>query len=141
MSGEDTVEHGGNYTFTLTMDEGYSQCDPVVKVNGEVISEGPDGKYTVTGVEKALNITVEGVTIDTFTVSVIEGSGYTISGENSKTVSYNQIYCFRYTCGRERRICTYNNRVVGTVCKQCNSRRTKSGDIDCLYGVDPTRRK
>lgn len=91
LSGEDTVERGGNYIFTLTMDEGYSQCDPVVKVNGEVISEGLDGKYTVTDVEEALNITVEGVTIDTFTVSVIEGSGYTISGENSKTVSYNQM--------------------------------------------------
>ena len=61
VTGEKTVKDGENYTFTVTVADGYDGSNMVVKVNGtEVIAA--DGKYTVEKVTSDLTITVEGVT-------------------------------------------------------------------------------
>ena len=61
ITGEKTVKGGEDYTFTVTVTEGYDAANMVVKVNGEDVKP-VDGKYTVENVSSNLEITVEGVT-------------------------------------------------------------------------------
>ena len=61
VTGEKTVKDGENYTFTVTVAEGYDGTGMVVKVNGEEVKP-VDGVYTVEKVSSNLEITVEGVT-------------------------------------------------------------------------------
>lgn len=60
VTGEKTVKDGENYTFTVTVAEGYDGSNMVVKVNGTEVT-AVDGKYTVENVSSDLTITVEGV--------------------------------------------------------------------------------
>lgn len=95
LTGEAKVEHGGNYSFELAINEGYTNSVPVVKSNGEVV-EGEDGKYTVENVTAALTITVEGVVRNTYTVSVAEGTGFTADAAE-KTVNHGESVSFTVT--------------------------------------------
>ena len=61
ITGEKTVKGGEDYTFTVTVTEGYDAANMVVKVNGEEVT-AVDGIYTVEKVSANLTITVEGVT-------------------------------------------------------------------------------
>ena len=61
VTGEKTVKDGEDYTFTVTVSEGYDAANMVVKVNGEEVT-AVDGIYTVEKVSANLTITVEGVT-------------------------------------------------------------------------------
>ena len=61
LTGEATAEDGKDYTFTVTVSEGYDAANMVVKVNGEEVT-AVDGIYTVENVSSDLTITVEGVT-------------------------------------------------------------------------------
>ena len=61
ITGEKLVAFGGDYTFTVTANEGYDASKAVVKVNGEEVT-GTDGTYAVGNVTSDLTITVEGVT-------------------------------------------------------------------------------
>ena len=61
VTGEKTVKNGEDYTFTVTVTEGYDAANMVVKVNGEEVT-AVDGVYTVEKVSANLTITVEGVT-------------------------------------------------------------------------------
>ncbi len=61
VTGEKTVKDGEDYTFTVTVTEGYDAANMVVKVNGEEVT-AVDGIYTVEKVSANLTITVEGVT-------------------------------------------------------------------------------
>ena len=73
------VEHGTNVQFTLTLDEAYTQSTPVVKANGNVIEANQD-VYTIT-VTEAVTITVEGVEINTYTITFQDEDGTEISSE------------------------------------------------------------
>ena len=62
LAGEAAVEDGADYTFTLSVAEGYEKTDAfAVKANGEVLTAGGDGSYTVEAASADLTITVEGV--------------------------------------------------------------------------------
>ena len=61
ITGEKLVAFGGDYTFTVTANEGYDATNMVVKANGEVVT-GTNGTYAVGTVTSDLTITVEGVT-------------------------------------------------------------------------------
>ena len=89
LTGEAEAEHGGKYSFELTVSEGYTQSTPVVKVNGEVVTAGEDGKYTVENVTANLVVTVEGVVINTYTVTVAAGEGFTAE-KTSETVNHGE---------------------------------------------------
>lgn len=81
------AEHGGNYTFTLTLNEAYSNSAPIVKCNGNVLTE-KDGKYTVENVTGALEITVENVELNIYTAKIAEGEGFTVTGDRQKSVNH-----------------------------------------------------
>ena len=60
ITGEKTVKNGEDYTFTVTVTEGYDAANMVVKVNDAEVT-AVDGKYTVEKVSSDLTITVSGV--------------------------------------------------------------------------------
>lgn len=89
LSGQASAEHGADYTFTLELNEGYSKSSPVVKANGAALAAAEDGKtYTIKNVTATQEITVEGVTINTYKVSIAAGTGFTVTGASETTVEY-----------------------------------------------------
>lgn len=61
VEGAQTATQGEDYTFTVTVTEGYDATNMVVTVNGETVTAGEDGAYTVAAVSGALVIEVTGV--------------------------------------------------------------------------------
>ena len=98
VAGANEVVQGETYSFTVTIEEGYEKTDSfVVKVNGTAVTVGEDGvTYTLTDVQAAPVITVEGVREEPETCNVIwndVGNGYRIIG--SETAPYKGDYTFK----------------------------------------------
>ncbi len=93
-SGEATVKQGENYTFTVALEEGYTQSELLVKANDTVLT-GENGTYTVSNVQGDLVITVEGVQKNTYTVTKPTGQGFQFQGEGS--VEHGKTYTFTVT--------------------------------------------
>ena len=85
LTGEATVEDGKDYSFTVTIADDYEMEDNfVVKANGETLTAGESGSYTVENVTADLTITVEGVVKKQaagHAVTLTPGEGYTLTGE------------------------------------------------------------
>ena len=85
-----TVEQGGNFSFTLALDAAYNKSVPVVKVN-DVPLEAVQGVYTIADIGEAKTVTVDGVTLNSYTVTFkVDGNVYgevqTVShGANAET--------------------------------------------------------
>ena len=96
LTGEATVEDGKDYSFTVTIADDYEMEDNfVVKANGETLTAGESGSYTVENVTADLTITVEGVVkkqAASHSVTLTSGGGYTLKGET--TVADGADYTF-----------------------------------------------
>ncbi len=58
----DTVERGGDFSFRIQIEEGYTKTDEfAVKANGVELEENADGSFTIHDVTDDQTITVEGV--------------------------------------------------------------------------------
>ena len=64
VAGDYTVEEGSSFSFTLTLDAGYSQSAPVVKAGNETLQPDADGRYTFADVSRDLTISITGITPD-----------------------------------------------------------------------------
>ena len=93
--GNPSVGYGKDYTFSLELAEGCTQCKPVVKVNGQVVTPDAGGKYTVESVTEELTVTVEGVELNAYGITLPTGTGYTLSGE--PVAYYGKDYTFTLT--------------------------------------------
>ena len=93
--GSPVVAYGQDYTFALELAEGCTHCEPVVAVNGQVVAPNAAGKYTVTNVTESLTVTVEGVELKSYSVTLPEGTGYTLCGE--PVAYYGKDYTFTLT--------------------------------------------
>ena len=75
---ENPVKKGGSFSFTITVADGY-EGTPVVKA-GETELIAVEGVYAIENIQTDQTVTVEGITkIVTYTVTLTEGEGYTIS--------------------------------------------------------------
>ena len=96
LTGKATVEDGKDYSFTVTIADDYKMEDNfVVKANGETLTAGESGSYTVENVTADLTITVEGVVkkqAASHSVTLTSGGGYTLKGET--TVADGADYTF-----------------------------------------------
>lgn len=94
LSSEDDlteIEHGSFVTISLSINDAYNQSVPVVKANGSTISGNGDSTYTVQVLDD-LTITVEGVEINKYAVTLTQGDGYTLSSESDLTqVEHNSV--------------------------------------------------
>lgn len=99
LTGEATVEDGKDYSFTVTIADDYEMEDNfVVKANGETLTAGESGSYTVENVTADLTITVEGVVKKQaagHAVTLTPGEGYTMTGE--ATAEDGKDYTFTVT--------------------------------------------
>ena len=90
--GNPVVGYGQDYTFILKIAEGCTQCEPVVEVNGQEVTPDAGGKYTVANITENLTVTVEGVELNSYPVTLPTGTGYTLSGE--PVANYGKDYAF-----------------------------------------------
>ena len=73
------VDYDGSYTFTFALDQGYSMSTPVIKVNDEVVVLS-GGEYTIANIAANQVVTVEGVSINQYTVAYDITNAQTIVG-------------------------------------------------------------
>jgi len=87
------VNHGDNYSFTVTLDAAYNQSTITVKANGTVITPAA-GDYTISNITANQTVTVEDVQINTYTITAIAGANGTINPSGAVSVEYgaNQIF-------------------------------------------------
>ena len=94
------VADGGNYTFAFALDEACSDSSVVIKINGRRLVR-PGSQYTIRNVTGDVVVTVDNVTVNTYTVtlpSAEEQIGYTIAAVNgsSSPVKYSGNYTFTF---------------------------------------------
>jgi len=81
FDGETIAGKNQNYSFTVTVNEGYDGSKMIVKANGTELI-GNNGSYIITAVSEDIIITVEGIEKKAiYTVTLTEGSGYIITGQ------------------------------------------------------------
>ena len=84
------VEFGGQFSFTVALEPGYDRSAPIVRANGaEIYAIG--GIYTV-DVTENIDITVEGVELNVYEVSLISGAGYVLNGASA--AGHGTLYVF-----------------------------------------------
>ena len=119
ITGEKTVKNGEDYTFTVTVTEGYDAANMVVKVNDTEVT-AVDGVYTVEKVSSDLTITVEGVVKKQaagHAVTLTPGEGYTLTGEataeDGKDYTFKLELDYRYEAGEDFAVQVNGETVTG----------------------------
>ena len=92
VEGEKTAHGGKDYTFTVTVTEGYDAANMVVKVNGEEVT-AVDGVYTVEKVSSNLEITVKGVSLKDATYAI----SFTKEAEGKDNLAVGEEFTNLYT--------------------------------------------
>lgn len=94
--GKNTVEKGGSYTFSLRIAEGYDASNISININGEVVSLGSDGTYTIENITENQKITVSNVQKKKYNVSIRVLDGITLSATtNSYEVQHGNAFTFK----------------------------------------------
>ena len=92
------VNCGSNYSFTVILDECYTNSTITVKANGTVLTSTV-GTYTINNITANQTVTVEGVQINTYTVTLptVTGATITPAGGSSSPVNCGSSYSFAVT--------------------------------------------
>ncbi len=91
------AEHGSTYRFKATFDSAKYNGTLVVKNGDAVLVADSNGVYSVENVSGSIVITVSGLTINTYTVTLTEGEGYTIAAADGSTSPVNYGGSFSFT--------------------------------------------
>lgn len=91
------AEHGSTYRFKATFDSAKYNGTLVVKNGDAVLVADSNGVYSVENVSGDIVITVSGLTINTYTVTLTEGEGYTIAAADGSTSPVNYGGSFSFT--------------------------------------------
>jgi thiol protease/hemagglutinin prtT len=92
------AEHGSTYRFKATFDSAkYNGGTLVVKNGDTVLVADGNGVYSVENVSGNIVITVSGLAINTYTVTLTEGEGYTIAAADGSTSPVNYGGSFSFT--------------------------------------------
>ena len=93
------AEHGSTYRFKATFDSTKYNGTLVVKNGDAVLVADGNGVYSVENVSGDIVITVSGLTINTYTVTLTEGEGYTIAAAegSASPVNYGGSFSFTVT--------------------------------------------
>lgn len=110
------VSPGGSYSFTLALNDGYTQSTPIVKVNGSTLT-AVGGVYTISNINEAKTVTVEGVALNTYAVITTPDTGYTLTPEAGSTnpVTHGSNYSFTLNIENSYDISKTVVKVNGTV--------------------------
>ena len=91
------AEHGSTYRFKATFDSAKYNGTLVVKNGDTVLVADGNGVYSVENISGNIVITVSGLTINTYTVTLTEGEGYTIAAAEGSASSVNYGGSFSFT--------------------------------------------
>ena len=92
------VEHGGSYRFTVAIADGYHKGDDfAVKANGVPLTANDSGVYTISNITQAQTITVVGVVVKTYTVTLPAGTGYTVTAQDGSSSPVEHGGSYRFT--------------------------------------------
>ena len=91
------AEHGSTYRFKATFDSAKYGGTLVVKNGDIVLVADGNGVYSVENVSGNIVITVSGLAINTYTVTLTEGEGYTIAAADGSTSPVNYGGSFSFT--------------------------------------------
>lgn len=84
-AGTYSVEEGDSFGFTITLDEGYGQSTPIVKVGDQVIEPDANGQYTISNVQGNVTISISGIEKDTPTSNAeVEGDTLQVWAANGQ---------------------------------------------------------
>lgn len=95
-----TVVSGGTFKFRVNLKPGYTDCDVIVKNNGEEITNIVDGVYTIENITSDVNITISGISINSYSMTFESGVGYTLSavtGYDVVNVEHGSEFKFKIT--------------------------------------------
>lgn len=92
------AEHGSTYRFKATFDSAKYNGGTLVVKNGDIVlvADG-NGVYSVENVSGNIVITVSGLAINTYTVTLTEGEGYTVAAADGSTSPVNYGGSFSFT--------------------------------------------
>lgn len=92
------AEHGSTYRFKATFDSAKYNGGTLVVKNGDIVlvADG-NGVYSVENVSGNIVITVSGLAINTYAVTLTEGEGYTIAAADGSTSPVNYGGSFSFT--------------------------------------------
>ncbi len=92
------AEHGSTYRFKATFDNAKYNGGTLVVKNGDIeLFADDNGVYSVENVSGSIVITVSGLAINTYTVTLTEGEGYTIAAADGSTSPVNYGGSFSFT--------------------------------------------
>ena len=94
--GSDTVGHGENYTFSVSIDAGYENSYYIVKVNENILSPAYLDQYIIYNITSDVTITVEGVTLNSYYIVRPDTEGVIFStSEPFDMVQHGDSYTFK----------------------------------------------
>jgi hypothetical protein len=99
------VDSLGNFSFTVIIDPAYSNSIIVVKTNGNTLTPVA-GVYTISTIEANQVITIEGVLINSYTITVTSGSNGSITPNGVVNVNYGSNQSFTITPNANYQIST-----------------------------------
>ncbi len=108
------IEYNTEYQFKINLNAGYTESEITVKANGEIIKADSNGYYTLT-VKDDIIIEVEGVAINTYTITFYDETGETIY--KIEEVAYNQDSTYK-EIPTKHSTPTYNYTFAGWVDKE-----------------------
>ncbi|WP_400204061.1 InlB B-repeat-containing protein [Candidatus Methanomassiliicoccus intestinalis] len=94
--GSNVVNYGSDFEFTVELSEAYSGSSITVKANGTSLTKSDDGSYIIKNITETQTIAVEGITKNSYTVTIPTGDGYTITPATT-TVNYDDSFTFTFT--------------------------------------------
>ena len=99
------VDSLGNFLFTVTLDPAYSNSVIIVKANGNTLTPVA-GVYTISNITSNQVVTIEGVTINTYTIVATAGANGTITPSGTTTVNHGTNQSFTITPDNNYQIST-----------------------------------
>ncbi|MCL2168033.1 MAG: T9SS type A sorting domain-containing protein, partial [Lentimicrobiaceae bacterium] len=97
------VNCGDSFSFTVTLDDCYTQSNIVVKANGITLTHD-NGIYAIANITEDQEVTVEGVQLNTYTITATTGANGTISPSGDITVNCGDNQSFKFTAEENYKI-------------------------------------
>ena len=83
LAGTYSVEAGGSFSFSLTLDTDCDQSTPMVKVGDKLIEPTSDGKYEIKNINSDITISITGIVKNTTVGNAeVESNALKIWGSN-----------------------------------------------------------
>lgn len=95
-SDSQTVEYSGSYSFTITPAAAYNKSAITVKANGIALTPA-SGVYTINNISEDIVITVEGLTLNTYTVTSPTENNFSFESSDEEEVEHGGSYSFTIT--------------------------------------------